>query len=108
MSATPFREPFVHVVYFWLKNPDSESDRRAFEESLTGFINASAYVKHYHIGRAAGTPREVVDSSYSYSLICTFISDSDQDAYQTEPPHIKFVEDAAHLWDRVQVYDSVR
>jgi hypothetical protein len=36
-----------------------------------------------------------------------FKDKADQDAYQVDPIHLKFVEQYAHLWSRVVVYDSV-
>ncbi|WAJ70466.1 Dabb family protein [Catenovulum adriaticum] len=97
---------FVHSVYFWLKNPDSDSERKEFEAHLTKFINASKYVKSKHIGTKASSHRDVVDSSYDYTLIVTFDDKAAQDKYQDEPVHHKFVEDASHLWRKVAVYDS--
>ena len=97
---------FVHSVYFWLKNPESEKDRNEFLEALETFIGSSEYVTSYHIAPSAGTPRDVVDNSYTFNLVATFPSAEVQDKYQTEPAHVKFVEDASHLWDSVKVYDS--
>ncbi len=97
---------FLHSVYFWLKNPDNEDDRKAFEEHLGMFIDSSQYVKSKFIGTVAPSEREVVDSSYTYALILTFETKEDQDKYQAEPVHLKFVEDAQHLWSKVVVYDA--
>jgi len=30
-----------------------------------------------------------------------------QNTYQTDPTHLLFIEEAAHLWKRVLVYDSI-
>jgi len=98
---------FVHVVYFWLNNPDNADDRKEFETALNTFLNSSEYAKTKFIGVPAKTPRDVVDNSYTYSLILSFNSKEEQDKYQKEPVHLKFVEDAQHLWSKVQVYDSV-
>ena len=98
---------FVHVVYFWFKNPTSETDRQLFETSLKKFMDASQFAQTKFIGKPAETPREVVDSSFTYSLICSFNSKEDQDKYQTEPPHLVFVEACKHLWEKVVVYDSL-
>lgn len=97
---------FVHSVYFWLNNPENSQDRKAFESHLSQFISASKYVKSKHIGVKAVSDREVVDSSYDYTLVVTFASKEEQDKYQSEDVHLKFVEDAAHLWKKVIVYDS--
>lgn len=104
---TEFDHQFTHVVYFWLKNPDSPDDRKAFLSSLQNFMAKSEFAKTRFIGEPAGTLRDVVDGSFTYSLILTFPSKEAQDKYQTEPSHLKFVEEAQHLWQRVVVYDSV-
>ena len=97
---------FLHSVYFWLKNPNSEEDRKAFEKHLMTFIDNSQFVKSKFIGTVAPSERDVVDSSYTYALVLTFSSKKDQDNYQAEPVHSKFVKDAQHLWEKVVVYDA--
>ena len=47
-----------------------------------------------------------VDDSFTYSLILSFESAEDQAAYQTEPPHLVFIEECEDLWEKVIVYDS--
>ncbi len=98
---------FVHVVYFWLNNPDDADDRKEFETALSTFLESSEYAKTKFIGVPAMTDREVVDNSYTYSIILSFNSKEEQDKYQAEPVHLKFIEDAKHLWSKVQVYDSL-
>ena len=102
-----FNKEFTHVVYFWLHNPDDPEARAAFEKSIKKFMEDSQYAETKFIGVPAGTPREVVDNSYTYSLILTFPSKEVQDKYQKEPAHVRFVNEASHLWEKVQVYDSV-
>jgi len=97
---------FAHVVYFWLKNPDNQHDRKAFEKSLTKFINSSAYIKTKFIGVPAATNREVIDNSFTYSLMLTFENKSEQDKYQEEAVHKIFIEESSELWSKVLVYDS--
>jgi len=98
---------FTHVVYFWLNNPDNDEDRTSFERSLKKFLDASKYAKTKFIGVPADTPREVVDGSFTYSLILSFSSKEAQDLYQKEAAHLKFIEESEHLWEKVVVYDSV-
>ncbi len=102
-----FDPKFAHVVYFWLKNPDSQEDSKAFEASLKKFLSASEYAQTQFIGQPANTPRDVVDNSWTYSIILTFPSKGIQNKYQQEPVHLKFIEESEHLWERVQVYDAV-
>lgn len=98
---------FTHVVCFWLKNPDNQQDRNDFETSLLKFLKTSKYAQTKFIGVPAYTPREVVDNSYTYSIILSFPSREIQDLYQKERAHLLFIKEAEHLWKKVVVYDSV-
>jgi len=100
-------DEFIHVVYFWLHNPESQSDRAEFESAIKSFIDNSEFAKGSFLGKPANTPREVVNNSWHYNLIVTFDDKEQQDMYQDEPAHVKFVEDAKHLWDTVVVYDAL-
>ena len=97
---------FIHMVFFWLKNPDNQSDRDAFKKALTKFIETNPQVVKSHIGQPAATDRPVIDSSYTFSLVVTFPDLETQNAYQTDETHILFIEEAKELWDKVMVYDS--
>lgn len=97
---------FVHCVLFWLKEPQNQQTRGKFENHLKDFLTASQHVKSKHIGTMASSERDVVDSTYTYCLIATFNSREEQDKYQQETAHLKFIEDAKHLWEKVVVYDS--
>jgi len=101
-----FDHTFAHVVYFWFKNPDSQADRATFEASLTKFLKNSQYAKTKFIGKPPKATRDVVDDSFTYSLILSFESAEDQAAYQEEAPHKVFVEECEDLWEKVIVYDS--
>jgi len=101
-----FNANFAHTVYFWLANPDNQEDRTAFETSLKKFLNNSAYAKTNFIGTPPRASRDVVDGSFTYSLIATFESADAQQKYQDEAPHKLFIEESSHLWTKVIVYDS--
>lgn len=96
---------FVHHVFFWLKNPDSESDKAKLLEGLNTLIDIPGYLTA-HIGFPADTHREVIDRSYAVSWLLLFHNGEEEATYQTHPIHVKFVEEYAHLWERVVVYDS--
>ncbi|GGG12734.1 hypothetical protein GCM10011344_11810 [Dokdonia pacifica] len=102
----PIQGDFAHTVYFWLHRPDNPDDRKAFEASLTSFINQSPYITTKHIGVPAATNRDVIDNSYTYSLLLTFKDKAAQDQYQDEPAHKQFIAESSHLWSKVLVYDS--
>lgn len=97
---------FLHHVYFWLKNIDSAEDLNLL---ITGLEQLSAVttIKQFHIGKPAATSREVIDGSYSVSWFTIFDTKADQDSYQSDPIHLKFVEECAGLWQKVIVYDSI-
>lgn len=97
---------FVHTVFFWLKNRDSEADRHKLYEGLQTLSQIDLVRKAY-IGVPAPTDRDVIDRSYDYSITFIFQDKAEQDAYQVHPDHLKFVEDYGHLWERVVVYDAV-
>ena len=101
-----FDSNFAHVVYFWFKNPDNEQDRATFEASLNKFLNSSKYAKTNFIGKPPKAVREVVDDSFTYNLIVTFESAEAQESYQAEEPHLVFIEECRHLWEKVVVYDA--
>ena len=101
-----FDSNFTHVVYFWLNNPDSQEDCKAFETSLQKFLDHSQYAKTRFIGKPPRASRDVVDGSFTYSLIVSFESAETQQQYQDEAPHKLFIEESSSLWSKVIVYDS--
>ncbi len=101
-----FDSNFTHVVYFWLKNPNNVEDCASFEKHLSTFLSNSKFAKTNFIGKPPKATRDVVDDSFTYALIVTFSSAEEQESYQTEAAHLKFVEDAQHLWNKVIVYDA--
>lgn len=97
---------FIHHVFFWLKNPESLADR---DKLVAGLLKLSAVktIHSFHIGKPADTNREVIERGYAISWLLHFENADDQASYQTDPIHLKFVEDCSHLWSKVIVYDSV-
>ena len=106
-ESLSFDPNFVHTVFFWLNNPDNAEDRAAFEAALKQLLKDSKYTKTNYIGTAPKAIRDVVDDSFSYKLVVTFESAEEQELYQNEEAHLKFIEDAKHLWKKVVVYDAI-
>lgn len=98
---------FVHVVFFWLTADDREI-RTKFMSELRKFIDNVDVIKTRHIGSPADTDRDVIDNTYSYSLILSFDSKEDHDLYQEHKLHKQFIENASSLWKKVLVYDSIK
>ena len=101
-----FDPNFAHTVFFWFKNPDNKADRATFEKSLQKFLDNSQYAKTSFIGMPPKASRDVVDGSFTYSLIVTFESAEAQKNYQDEAPHKVFIEESSALWEKVIVYNS--
>lgn len=100
------KETFVHHVYFWLKNPNSEADKTKLLEGLEA-LSKVPEIKMVHIGTPASTNRSVIERSYSVSWLLFFDNLEQEEIYQKHPIHLKFVSDYSHLWEKVIVYDSV-
>lgn len=106
-AAAPPGAALVHHVFFWLRNPQSVSDR---EQLIAGLrtLEGIETVRGIHIGVPASTElREVVDNSFSVSEILWFEDVAGQDAYQVHPVHQAFVAACSHLWSKVVVYDAI-
>ena len=95
----------VHQVYFWLKNPQNELDHAKLLKGLQTLLTIES-IDSGHIGVPAATEaRDVVDHSYAFSYNVRFKSIADHDSYQTDPVHLKFIEECQDLWSSVKVYD---
>ena len=106
MQEKEMKNIFVHHVYFWLKNKDSKDD---LDKLVAGLKKLSVVktIKQFHIGKPADTSRDVIDTSYAVSWLVLFDNAADQASYQTDPIHLKFVEECSSVWQKVIVYDSV-
>lgn len=106
LANKPIKNALLHHVYFWLNNPDSETDRKQFEAAIQKLLKVET-IQQSHFGVPAPTAeRDVVDHSYTYSMLLIFNSKADQDTYQTHALHQQFVEENSSLWKKVVVYDS--
>lgn len=104
--AAPKKGNFVHHVFFWLKDAESEEAQQKLLKGLKELSKIDV-IQKAHIGRPANTDRDVIDSSYQYSLLLFFKNDEDQEIYQKHPDHLAFIDEYGDLWSKVQVYDSV-
>ncbi|MDZ4793023.1 MAG: Dabb family protein [Bacteroidota bacterium] len=100
------KKVFIYHVYFWLQHEESTED---LDKLVVGLKKLSAVttIRQFHIGKPAATSRDVIDGSYTLSWLVLFDNKSDQDSYQTDPIHLKFIEDCSLLWQKVVVYDAV-
>lgn len=105
-NAMTAKNMFIHHVYFWLKNPSSKEDLEKLIDGLEKLSKVKT-IKMFHIGKPAGTNRDVIDTSYSVSWLCLFDDAAGQESYQVDPIHLKFVDECKELWEKVIVYDSI-
>lgn len=99
---------FLHVVHFWLKEDLTADQRAAFVRGLEA-LRGSPNVRRVRIGTPAGTPRPVVDNSYSYQLVVEFADAAAHDRYQlpSDAAHQAFVDGFKAFWTKLLIYDSV-
>lgn len=98
--------PFIHTVFFYFNDGVSDEQKKAFVSGMKKLGTCSMIV-NFRIGQPAMTPREIVDNNYDYSWMVEFENSTDQDAYQTDPIHLEFIESFQQLWKDVKVYDSI-
>lgn len=99
---------FVHVVYFWLKEGTTETQKQQLIDDCKQYLGTIETVKHLDVGVPAGTPREVVDNSFGVNLIVYFADREGHDYYQQAEKHQEFIERNKEHWARVQVYDTIK
>lgn len=96
----------IHNVYFWLKSGLNADEKTEFEAGLKSLCSESNTRSGYFGKPAATAHRDVVDGSYSYSLVLLFDDLAAHDRYQNESTvHDKFIEENLPKWERVVVYD---
>ena len=100
---------FLHTVHFWLKDGLAEDDKHHVLEGIRA-LSDSPNVARLSVRVPANTPREVVDNSYDFQLVCEFDSQELHDAYQSanDQAHQHFIQNYKQYWTKVVIYDSLR
>lgn len=101
------RVMFIHSVYFWEKAGVPAAERERMVRDCRELLGAIPSVRKLYVGVAAGTPRAVVDNSYSVALTVVFDDVAGHDLYQPHELHSKFIERNKPMWEKVLIYDSV-
>ena len=97
---------FMHHVFFWLKEANDEKVKSDFRKALLKLASIDT-VRYKHIGVPAATNREIIDATYTFSLLVIFDDEKGHDIYQQHAIHDEFREKYADWWTRVQIYDTV-
>lgn len=95
----------AHHVLFWLKAGTSEEEKAAFRKGLESLENIET-IKNFHIGVPAPIERQVVDTTYTFSLIVFFENLAGHDVYQTHPVHLAFLDEFRIFFEKVIIYDA--
>ena len=98
---------FTHVVLFWNKPDAPAHAQQQIIDDARRLLGAIPNVVTLRAGPTAGTPRDVVDNSYSVGLLVVLTDSAAHDVYQTHPLHLEFIARNKPFWARVQVYDFV-
>ncbi|SEW37275.1 Stress responsive A/B Barrel Domain [Chitinophaga sp. YR573] len=106
VTAKETPKVFIHHVYFWLNNPDSQEDKDKLIAGLRKLAVTAKTIQQHHIGLPSTTNRDVIDRSYAVSWMLFFKNKAEQDIYQTDPAHLNFIKECSSVWKKVIVYDS--
>ena len=98
------RKMHIHTVFFWLNDDMDDADRQRFADELN-LLMSDPNISDGNFGTPAATDRPVIDSSYDYGMVLKFRNLAAQEAYQKSSEHDRFIDNCAHMWSRIQVYD---
>ncbi|SNR97122.1 Dabb family protein [Hymenobacter mucosus] len=97
---------FVHHVLFYTPATASEADKAILLEGLQQLVRIPS-IKQAHIGTPADTTRDVIERTYTYSLLCLFDGAEQEAQYQHHPIHDEFRTQYARYWEKVVIYDAI-
>jgi Stress responsive A/B Barrel Domain len=97
-----------HVVLMWQKRPGNTADRQALLAACSE-LRVIPGIKFLDAGTALASDRPVVDDSFDVGLTVRFDSAQSLQAYETDPRHVKKVNEVLKpLTKKIVVYDIVR
>ncbi len=96
----------MHIVFFTLAE-SNDVNRAKLVAACKKYLSNHEGVVYFGVGvREPQNDRPVNDRDYDAVLHLVFETAKDQDAYQTHPQHLKFVDECKGLWKQVRVFDS--
>jgi hypothetical protein len=96
---------FSHVVIFWT-DPAKPEAADAVIAGGNKFLKNISGLKHFHVGKMAGSARPVVDQTYQVALNTVFTSKQAQDDYQIHSQHLEFIAQCVKPFvKKIVVYD---
>jgi hypothetical protein len=96
----------AHNVFFTLKDKSPVKLGELVAACRT-YLNIQPGIVFFAAGTLVGElTREVNDRDWDVGLHLVFIDKAAHDAYQTDPSHVRFVDEQKYNWARVRVFDS--
>ena len=105
-KSAPAKQSLMHVVYYWLKNPDNEADKQKLIDGLHQLVMVKQ-IKYHHVGVPQTFIADDPLKGYHVSLLMVFDEPGDIDVYHKDPIHQKFVAECGNLWVKTVKYDSL-
>jgi hypothetical protein len=100
------KQPLMHFVLYYLKNPDSVDDKQKLIAGLKELVTVKQ-IKTSHVGVPMEFKADDPFKNYHVSLLMIFDDKGDIDIYHKDPIHQKFVADCKDLWVKTLKYDSL-
>ena len=95
-----------HMVYFTL-NDASPAKVQELVDACHKYLSDHEGVVYFSVGTLnRDLARPVNDQGYDVTINVVFASRAAHDTYQTEPRHLKFIEEQKPNWKQVRVFDS--
>lgn len=95
-----------HDVYFTLKEKTPQA-RQKLITACQKYLSGHPGTVWFAAGPLAGEfQREVNDRDFDVALHLVFQNKAAHDRYQTDPKHLKFIEENQGTWSKVRVFDS--
>jgi hypothetical protein len=105
-SSADKSAPLAHIVFFTLAE-SNDANRTKLVDACKKYLDKHHGVVYFGVGvNAPEYDREVNDRDYDVALLVVFATAKEQDAYQTHPRHLQFIEENKSLWKKVRVFDS--
>jgi hypothetical protein len=96
----------AHMVYFTLHDPSPENTQRLVA-ACHQYLCEHEGVIYFSVGTLnQELSRPVNDLGFHVCLNVVFDSKDSHDKYQTEPRHLRFIEEQKPGWKQVRVFDS--
>ncbi len=97
----------AHNVFFKLKD-NSPAKVQDLVDACKKYLNVQAGIVFFAAGKVCTElDREVNVLDWDVGLHLVFVDKAAHDSYQTDPSHVKFIEENKPNWAGVRVFDSV-